>query len=170
MISLELVDPRYYHLDTCFCPLTPGMAIYYPPAFDDYGQRALREVVNELIPVVESEAWNFACNAVVVGRTVITNAGCPELHRELAIARFHAHRHAAGRVRQIGRIGQVPHLATGRRGSGGVEVRGKEELTTKYTKHTKRETCRVGPASLRCRPTIAFLDRKMPVGTQGAEK
>ncbi len=83
VISLELVDPRYYHLDTCFCPLAPGVAIYYPQAFDTYGQRALREVVGELIPVAESEAWNFACNAVVVGRTVVTNAGCPELHREL---------------------------------------------------------------------------------------
>ena len=83
VISLELVDPRYYHLDTCFCPLAPGAAIYYPPAFDAYGQRALREVVGELIPVAEPEAWNFACNAVVVGRTVVTNVGCPELHREL---------------------------------------------------------------------------------------
>jgi len=83
VISLELVDPRYYHLDTCFCPLASGVAIYYPPAFDAYGQHALREVVEELIAVNESEAWNFACNAVVVGRTVITNVGCPELHREL---------------------------------------------------------------------------------------
>ena len=85
VISLELVDPRYYHLDTCFCPLAPGVAIYYPRAFDAYGQRALREVVEELIPVAETEAWNFACNAVVVGRTVVTNAGCPELHRELQL-------------------------------------------------------------------------------------
>jgi N-dimethylarginine dimethylaminohydrolase len=83
VISLELVDPRYYHLDTCFCPLAPGVAIYYPRAFDEYGQRALKEVVNELIEVEESEAWNFACNAVVVGRTVVTNVGCPELHRQL---------------------------------------------------------------------------------------
>ncbi len=83
VISLELVDPRFYHLDTCFCPLAPGVAIYYPPAFDAYGQRALREVVDELIPVGETEAWSFACNAVVVGRTVVTNIGCPELHREL---------------------------------------------------------------------------------------
>jgi N-dimethylarginine dimethylaminohydrolase len=83
VISLELIDPRYYHLDTCFCPLAPGVAIYYPRAFDAYGQHALREVVEELIPVAEAEAWNFACNAVVVGRTVVTNVGCPELHREL---------------------------------------------------------------------------------------
>jgi N-dimethylarginine dimethylaminohydrolase len=83
VISLELIDPRYYHLDTCFCPLSPGAAIYYPQAFDAYGRRALREVVKELIPVNASEAFNFACNAVVVGRTVVTNAGCPELHSEL---------------------------------------------------------------------------------------
>ncbi len=30
VIPLELVDPYYYHLDTCFCPLAPGVAIYYP--------------------------------------------------------------------------------------------------------------------------------------------
>jgi N-dimethylarginine dimethylaminohydrolase len=90
VISLELINPRYYHLDTCFCPLAAGVAIYYPPAFDDYGQRALREVVEDLIPVVEAEAWNFACNAVVVGRTVITNAGCPQLHRELEARGYEA--------------------------------------------------------------------------------
>jgi N-dimethylarginine dimethylaminohydrolase len=83
VISLELVDPRYYHLDTCFCPLAPGVAIYHPRAFDEYGQRALKEVVEDLIPVEESEAWSFACNAVVVGRTVITNVGCPKLHGQL---------------------------------------------------------------------------------------
>lgn len=83
VISLELVDPRFYHLDTCFCPLVPDQAIYYPQALDAYGRRALQEAVGELIAVSESEASSFACNAVVVGRTVITNTGCPELHREL---------------------------------------------------------------------------------------
>ena len=42
VIPLELVDPHYYHLDTCFCPLAPGTAIWFPPAFDDYGQRAIQ--------------------------------------------------------------------------------------------------------------------------------
>ena len=88
VISLELVDPRYYHLDTCFCPLAPGVAIYYPNAFDEYGQRALQDSIGELIPVIESEAASFACNAVVVGQTVLTNSGCPELHRSLAAQGF----------------------------------------------------------------------------------
>jgi N-dimethylarginine dimethylaminohydrolase len=88
VIPLELVDPRYYHLDTCFCPLAPGQAVYYPQAFDVYGQRVLRELIEELIPVSDAEAAGFACNAVVVGRTVVTHTGCPELHRELRARGF----------------------------------------------------------------------------------
>lgn len=83
VIPMELVDPYYYHLDTCFCPLSPGEAIYYPPAFDDYGRRVLSELVHSLIPVEEAEARSFACNAVVVGRTVVTNVGSPRLHQSL---------------------------------------------------------------------------------------
>lgn len=84
VIPLELVDNYYYHLDTCFCPLAPGLAIYYPAAFDRYGVLAMKELIAELIPVREEEARRFACNAVVVGKTVVTNTGCPELHRQLA--------------------------------------------------------------------------------------
>jgi N-dimethylarginine dimethylaminohydrolase len=83
VIPMELVDPYYYHLDTCFCPLAPGLAIYYAPAFDDYGQRALAEHVGELVAVSDEESRRFACNAVVVGRTVVTNTGCPRLHGDL---------------------------------------------------------------------------------------
>ena len=83
VIPVELVDTRYYHLDTCFCPLTPNEAIWYPPAFDEYGRRAIREHVPTLIEAVAEEAERFACNAVVIGRRVITNTGCDKLHTEL---------------------------------------------------------------------------------------
>jgi N-dimethylarginine dimethylaminohydrolase len=83
VLPLELVDDYYYHLDTCFCPLEAGVAIYYPGAFDTYGLHVLYEAVPELIAVAESEARRFACNAVVVGRSVVTNTGCPLLHEEL---------------------------------------------------------------------------------------
>ena len=88
VISLELVDPRYYHLDTCFCPLAPGVALYHPQALDAYGRRALGEAIEDLIPVAGDEAANFACNAVAVGRNVITNTGCPNLHRQLVAKGF----------------------------------------------------------------------------------
>ena len=56
VISVELVDPRFYHIDTCFCPLTDGGAVWFPAAFDEYGQRAIRNHVPNLIDVVEEEA------------------------------------------------------------------------------------------------------------------
>jgi N-dimethylarginine dimethylaminohydrolase len=83
VIPVELVDPYYYHLDTCFCPLSPTQAIYFPPAFDDYGRAALQAHIPELIEVEPDEARRFACNAIVVGRTVTTNTGCPQLHAAL---------------------------------------------------------------------------------------
>jgi N-dimethylarginine dimethylaminohydrolase len=83
VVPLELIDGYYYHLDTCFCPLAPGEAIWYPGAFDDYGRRALAEVVPSLIEVAPEEARSFACNAVVVGNHVVTNSGCPRLHANL---------------------------------------------------------------------------------------
>jgi N-dimethylarginine dimethylaminohydrolase len=83
VLPLELVDPYYYHLDTCFCPLSAREAIYFPDAFDEYGRRVLEEQIEVLIPVEESEARRFACNAVVIGRKVVTNTGCPRLHDSL---------------------------------------------------------------------------------------
>ena len=91
VIPLELVDPYYYHLDTCFCPLSPAEAIWHPAAFDEYGRRALSELVPVLIEVEEPEARAFACNAVVVGRDVITNTGCPQLHAALAAKGYMPH-------------------------------------------------------------------------------
>jgi N-dimethylarginine dimethylaminohydrolase len=84
VIPVELIDTRYYHLDTCFCPLAPGEAIWHPPAFDDYGRRAIREHVPKLIEVEPAEAERFACNAVVIGRRVITNTGCDQLSTAVA--------------------------------------------------------------------------------------
>ena len=88
VLPLELVNERYYHLDTCFCPLAPGEALYYPDAFDAYGRKVLASHVPTLIPVAEAEAQRFGCNAVVVGRTVVHNSGCPRLAADLAAAGY----------------------------------------------------------------------------------
>jgi N-dimethylarginine dimethylaminohydrolase len=82
-LPLELVNPRFYHLDTCFCPLAPGVALYFPNAFDSYGQRVLAMHVPKLIPVQEEEAHRFGCNAVAVGNTVLHNSQCPQLGESL---------------------------------------------------------------------------------------
>jgi N-dimethylarginine dimethylaminohydrolase len=79
VLPLELVNPRFYHLDTCFCPVAAGEAIYFPSAFDAYGQKVLEGHVPRLLAVEEAEAHRFGCNAVVVGKTVVLNTGCPKL-------------------------------------------------------------------------------------------
>ncbi len=90
VIPLQLVDTRFYHLDTCFCPLDAQTAICFPPAFDAYARRALQQIP-KLIPINETEAIRFGCNAVVVGRHVVTNTGCPELANSLRAAGFEPH-------------------------------------------------------------------------------
>lgn len=89
--SLELTDPWFYHLDTCLCPLQPGRAAYYPEAFSPASQRLLKEMIPELIPVMEAEARCFACNAIVVGRAVVMSADCPNLSRTLTDAGYQVH-------------------------------------------------------------------------------
>jgi N-dimethylarginine dimethylaminohydrolase len=83
VLPLELVNPYFYHLDTCFCPLAPGEAIWHPAAFDAYGQKVIQRNIPSLIAANEAEARCFGCNAVVVGKTVIVNAGCNQLADDL---------------------------------------------------------------------------------------
>jgi len=83
VIPLELIDPYFYHLDTCFCPLTVDSAIYYSGAFDDYGRTVLKSHIANLIEVNEVEARAFACNAVVIEKQVVFNSGCPQLSAQL---------------------------------------------------------------------------------------
>lgn len=83
IMPLELVDQRFYHLDTCFCPLNRTQAIWFPAAFDAYGQQVIRANIPELIDLSEAEAIRLAANAVVLGRHVVINAGCPELQERL---------------------------------------------------------------------------------------
>lgn len=83
VLPVELVDPRFYHLDTCFCPLAEGEAIYYPSAFDAYGRKVIETHIPKLLAVEEPEAVRFGCNAIVVGKTVITNTGCDRLAANL---------------------------------------------------------------------------------------
>lgn len=87
-LPLELVNPRFYHLDTCFCPLAPGVAIYFPDAFDSYGRRVLENQIPKLISVPEADAHRFGCNAVVVGQNVVHNSRCPGLRERLQKAGY----------------------------------------------------------------------------------
>jgi lysine-ketoglutarate reductase/saccharopine dehydrogenase-like protein (TIGR00300 family) len=86
VLSLRLVDRRFYHLDTCFCPLTDGYLLYYPAAFDTYSNRTieLRVPPEKRIAVREVDAIEFACNAVNIERVVVMNKASAELQQVLA--------------------------------------------------------------------------------------
>ncbi len=85
VLSLRLVDRRFYHLDTCFCPLTDGYLLYYPAAFDTYSNRTieLRVPPEKRIAVSEVDAIEFACNAVNIERVVVMNNASIELQQIL---------------------------------------------------------------------------------------
>jgi N-dimethylarginine dimethylaminohydrolase len=81
--SLELIKPRFYHLDTCFSPLGTASAICHRGAFDSYGLRVIREHVEDPLYVGDDDAYEFGCNAVVVGRKAIIAEPCHSLARAL---------------------------------------------------------------------------------------
>lgn len=87
IVYCQLVDPYFYHLDTCFCPLNPRQALWWPEAFSE-DSRARMSAAAELIPVPAAEAKRFACNAVVLGNTVIMPSGCPETRTRLGSLGF----------------------------------------------------------------------------------
>jgi N-dimethylarginine dimethylaminohydrolase len=91
VLPVELADDRYYHLDTCFCPLDATSAIIFPGAFDSYGLTAIRDRVPVLIEADPTEAEAFCCNAVVIGRDVILNDISPRLADSLGEHGFRTH-------------------------------------------------------------------------------
>jgi N-dimethylarginine dimethylaminohydrolase len=90
VIGLKLVDPRFYHLDTCFCPLSRGYLMYYPPALAPESQDLIAETVpkEKRIIVSDDDALAFACNAVDLDPVVVLNAATPALTAQLAKAGF----------------------------------------------------------------------------------
>ncbi|MEM1253324.1 MAG: TIGR00300 family protein [Cyanobacteria bacterium P01_H01_bin.21] len=90
VLSLRLIDRRFYHLDTCFCPLTNGDLLYYPSAFDTYSNHLIERRIpaEKRIAVDEVDAVNFACNAVNVDQTIVMNSASASLQKALAARGF----------------------------------------------------------------------------------
>lgn len=79
---------KFYHLDTCFCPLNPNVALYFPEAFD--GQ-SLKDFGKKLIEVSNKDAGKFACNSVIIGEHCIMPSGCEDTANEVAKHGFKVH-------------------------------------------------------------------------------
>lgn len=90
VLSLRLIDERFYHLDTCFCPLTGGYLLYYPGAFDAYSNHVIemRVPAEKRIAIEEADAVNFACNAVNVDNNIVMNKASDRLKQELESVGF----------------------------------------------------------------------------------
>jgi N-dimethylarginine dimethylaminohydrolase len=85
VVSLHLVDPRFYHLDTCFAPLQGGYVMYYPEAFDGPSREKIEAFypLEKRIVVSEADAVCFACNAINIGSTIILNTVSTQLSTQL---------------------------------------------------------------------------------------
>ena len=82
--ALKLVDSRWYHIDTAFCPLDNGMLLWYPDAFDMESRYMIKGAYGEkAISVSTEDALGFACNAVSVGDTLITPIISDKLKQKL---------------------------------------------------------------------------------------
>ena len=89
-VALNLVDPRFYHLDTCLCPLAGGYLLYFPAAFHATSQALIEQFVPEdkRIAVTEPDALKFCCNAVDLNGHVFMNGASEELQNRLRKAGF----------------------------------------------------------------------------------
>jgi ornithine--oxo-acid transaminase len=85
VVGLHLVDPRFYHLDTCFAPLEDGSVMYFPAAFDAVSLEKIEAFypAEKRVVVKEADAVCFACNAVNLGKTIVLNRISVELEVEL---------------------------------------------------------------------------------------
>jgi N-dimethylarginine dimethylaminohydrolase len=90
VISLELIDPRFYHLDTCFAPLEGGYVMYYPQAFSPASGAVIHSAypADKRIEVQEADALRFACNTINIGSHIILNRIGGELAADLEALGF----------------------------------------------------------------------------------
>jgi len=86
VVALELVDPRFYHMDTALSPLPRGELMYVPSAFTPEGRAEIEaRVPRELrIELAAQDANRFAANAVCLGGDILLSRCSEKLSAELA--------------------------------------------------------------------------------------
>ena len=88
VVSLELVDPRFYHLDTALAVLDDSTIAYYPPAFSDDARATLQRLYPNAIEVATADAYVLGLNVVSDGLHVVMPAAATGFARQLADAGF----------------------------------------------------------------------------------
>jgi N-dimethylarginine dimethylaminohydrolase len=88
VVSLELVDPRFYHLDTALAVLDDHTIAYYPPAFSPAAQRQLHALFPDAIVVGSADAYVLGLNVVSDGLHVVLPAAATGFAKQLDDAGF----------------------------------------------------------------------------------
>jgi N-dimethylarginine dimethylaminohydrolase len=83
VLSVQLVDARFYHLDLSFCPIDDQHAIIAPDAWDRYGRAVVERLVPEPLVLDLEEALTFCANSVVIGTTIVMPNCPPRVGRQL---------------------------------------------------------------------------------------
>ncbi|MEU5431767.1 dimethylargininase [Streptomyces sp. NPDC020719] len=84
VVSLTLVDPRFYHLDTALAVLDDDEVMYYPGAFSPESREVLRQLYPDALLAEEADAEVFGLNAVSDGRNVLLPEAAGNLADRLA--------------------------------------------------------------------------------------
>ncbi|MEV4131043.1 dimethylargininase [Dactylosporangium sp. NPDC049742] len=88
VISLRLVDPRFYHLDVALASLDDRTVVYYPGAFSAASQRVLAQLFPDAVVADEEDALSFGLNLVSDGRNVVLNSEATALAAKLRQAGY----------------------------------------------------------------------------------
>lgn len=88
VISVRLVDPRFYHLDTALVVLDENTAAYYPAAFDEASQAAIAAHFGELIEAKDADAEALGLNGISDGKTVVLPVQAADLAAQVSAAGF----------------------------------------------------------------------------------
>ena len=83
VISLQLVDPRFYHLDTALAVLGDSEVAYYPEAFSPGSRAVLQRLFPEAILATEADAVVLGLNAVSDGLNVVLPSVATDLAAQL---------------------------------------------------------------------------------------
>lgn len=91
VVTLRLVDPRWYHLDTALFVINPELVVWFPGAFDRAAVAELRRRFPDGLEATEAEALAFGLNSTADDRHVVMPASAPSLAERVADAGFDVH-------------------------------------------------------------------------------
>lgn len=91
VLSIHLVDPRFYHIDTCLTVIDDTTIAYFPPAFDEESQQLLQKTFENVIEVSEEDAQVFGLNTFSDGHNIVMSSATSELAEQYRARGYTVH-------------------------------------------------------------------------------